>query len=106
MIIEIVGVETYLRTLPHVVDVHDLHICGMSTTEAALTAHLVMPNAACEDSLLNRICRELYDQFGIAHATIQGENGDPAQPCGLAPNYVRTYANAGFSLAVGCFLAR
>jgi len=50
--IEIGDVETYLRALPNVSDVHDLHIWGMSTTEAALTAHLVMPNASCEDSLL------------------------------------------------------
>jgi len=86
--IEIGDVEKYLKALPNVSDVHDLHIWGMSTTEAALTAHLVMPHASCEDSLLSRICRELHDQFGIEHATIQVENGDPAHPCGLAPNHV------------------
>lgn len=86
--IEIVAVETYLRALPGVTDLHDLHIWGMSTTEAALTAHLVMPTVACEDRLLGRICRELHDQFGIEHATIQVENGDPDNPCRLAPSHV------------------
>jgi cobalt-zinc-cadmium efflux system protein len=81
--IEIADVDVYLHALPGVSDVHDLHIWGMSTTEAALTAHIVMPNASCEDSLLSRICSELHDQFGIEHATIQVENGDPAHQCGL-----------------------
>jgi cobalt-zinc-cadmium efflux system protein len=86
--IEIAVVEAYLRALPGVSDVHDLHIWGMSTTEAALTVHLVMPAAPCEDHLLGRICHELHDQFGIEHATVQVESGDPAYPCGLAPHHV------------------
>lgn len=86
--IELPFVEEYLRALPNVADVHDLHIWGMSTTEAALTAHLLIPNATGEDSLLSRICHELHDQFGIEHATIQIETGDPAHPCGLASNHV------------------
>jgi len=86
--IEMPDVEKYLRSLPGVTDVHDLHVWGMSTTEAALTAHLVMPEAACEDSLLSRICTELHDQFDIEHTTVQVERGDPEHPCGLAPNHV------------------
>src|SRR5690348_8683639 len=50
--IEMPEVENYLRALPGVLDVHDLHVWGMSTTEAALTTHLVMPDVACEDKLL------------------------------------------------------
>jgi cobalt-zinc-cadmium efflux system protein len=86
--IELPAVEKYLRSLPGVSDVHDVHVWGMSTTEAALTAHLVMPDAACEDSLLSRVCAELHDQFGIEHTTLQVEQGDPAHPCSLAPNHV------------------
>lgn len=86
--IEMPAVERYLRSLPGVADVHDLHVWGLSTTEAALTAHLVMPDAPCEDGLLSRICAELHDQFGIEHATVQVERGDPEHPCGLPPHHV------------------
>ena len=82
--IEMPAVANYLRSLPGVADVHDLHVWGMSTTEAALTAHLVMPAAACEDSLLSDICSQLHNEFGIEHTTIQVERGDPAHPCSLA----------------------
>jgi len=82
--IEMPAVGNYLRSLPGVADVHDLHVWGMSTTEAALTAHLVMPGAACEDSLLSLICTQLHNEFGIEHTTIQVERGDPAHPCSLA----------------------
>jgi cobalt-zinc-cadmium efflux system protein len=60
----------------------------MSTTEAALTAHLVMPGASCEDQLLSRICHELHDKFGIEHSTVQVEKGDPAYPCSLASEQI------------------
>jgi len=69
-------VASYLRTLPGVTAVHDLHIWAMSTTEIALTAHLVRPDADSDDALLQRISRELHDGFRIEHATIQIERGD------------------------------
>ncbi|MGI8978303.1 MAG: cation diffusion facilitator family transporter [Pirellulaceae bacterium] len=76
-------VEDYLATLPGVREVHDLHIWGLSTTEAALTAHLVMPETPYEDALLLQITRELHDRFGIEHATLQVERGNLADyPCG------------------------
>src|SRR5215831_7856695 len=53
------AVERYLRGLPGVSEVHDLHIWPMSTTETALTAHLVRPGAGLDDRLLHEICREL-----------------------------------------------
>ena len=55
--------------------VHDLHVWGMSTTEAALTAHLVMPDGAADDPFHQRLARELHDRFGIEHATVQVERG-------------------------------
>ncbi|MCE9528245.1 MAG: cation diffusion facilitator family transporter [Planctomycetales bacterium] len=77
------AVEKYLASLPGVTEVHDLHIWGLSTTEAALTAHLVMPEASHGDSLLQQIALELHDQFGIEHATLQVERGNLAgYPCG------------------------
>ena len=77
-------VEAYLADLPGVVAVHDLHIWGMSTTEAALTVHLVKPDATLDDALLARINKELHATFGIDHVTVQFELGDAAHPCGQA----------------------
>jgi cobalt-zinc-cadmium efflux system protein len=79
------AIETYLAGLPGVSEVHDLHIWAMSTTEVALTAHLVRPAAGLDDALLAQACRDLSQRFGIHHATLQVESGDPAHPCTLAP---------------------
>jgi cobalt-zinc-cadmium efflux system protein len=81
-------VEAYLADQPGVTEVHDLHIWAMSTTETALTVHLIRPEADPDDRLLDRLRRELHDRFGIEHATIQIENGDPAHPCPQAPAHV------------------
>lgn len=79
------AVLAYLNGLPGVVAAHDLHIWGMSTTEAALTVHLVKPDATIDDQLLAQINRELHDRFGIEHTTIQFELGDEAHPCKQSP---------------------
>ncbi|WP_425617923.1 cation diffusion facilitator family transporter [Anatilimnocola sp. NA78] len=81
-------ITAYLQQLPGVVAVHDLHIWAMSTTETALTVHLVKPDATLDDALLARIHRELHDQFGIEHTTVQFELGDADHPCRLAPHNV------------------
>ena len=78
-------VEAYFTGLPGVTAFHDLHIWGMSTTEAALTVHLVKPDAAIDDALLARIKTDMQDRFGIGHTTVQFELGDAAHPCGQAP---------------------
>jgi cobalt-zinc-cadmium efflux system protein len=70
------AVEAYLAALPGVVTVHDLHIWGMSTTEVALTAHLVMPRPPADDQLLGVVCHELRERYQIGHVTIQIEHGD------------------------------
>jgi cobalt-zinc-cadmium efflux system protein len=76
------GVAAYLEALPGVTGVHDLHIWGMSTTETALTAHLVRPDAGVDDALLAEVCIELKRRFAIQHATLQVERGE--HPCELA----------------------
>jgi cobalt-zinc-cadmium efflux system protein len=73
-------VEAYLTSLPGVLAAHDLHIWAMSTTEVALTVHLVKPDAVVDDALLSQIGSELARRFGIGHATVQLELGDGA--CG------------------------
>jgi cobalt-zinc-cadmium efflux system protein len=82
--IDTAAVGAYLRGLPGVADVHDLHIWAMSTTETALTAHLVAPGGDGGDALLARACRGLHDRFGIEHSTLQLERGDPAYSCSCA----------------------
>jgi cobalt-zinc-cadmium efflux system protein len=81
------AVHAYLAGVAGVTEVHDLHIWGMSTTETALTAHLVHPGALVDDDLLARVGRELHDRFGIEHATLQVERGTSV-PCRLAPAHV------------------
>ena len=83
--IDIDAVGAYLMNLPGVTAVHDVHIWAMSTTETALTAHLVIPAADHSvDALLCRAVDELHEQFEIVHPTLQVETGDPAYPCHLA----------------------
>ena len=77
-------VETMLRSLEGVVEVHDLHIWGMSTTDVALTAHLIRPCHGGEDALLATATRQLRERFGIAHATLQVEQGLAIHACDLA----------------------
>ena len=84
--IEPAHVRQYLEMLPGVSSVHDLHVWAMSTTETALTCHLVIPGGAPGDEFINQIWDELHWRFGIAHPTIQIETGD--QACRLAPAHV------------------
>jgi len=77
-------VGAMLRGLDGVVEVHDLHIWGMSTTDVALTAHLIRPCHGGEDAMLATATRLLRDRFGIAHATLQVEQGLAIHPCDLA----------------------
>ena len=81
-------VERTLRALPGVTAVHDLHIWGLSTTETALTAHLVRTDAAADGALLRRLTEEVRERFGIGHATIQFETDEMAQTCALRPEHV------------------
>ncbi|MGR9105774.1 MAG: cation diffusion facilitator family transporter [Gammaproteobacteria bacterium] len=78
-------VRDFLLSLPGVASLHDLHIWGMSATEAALTAHLVIPERGADDGFLHQIADELKDRFGIGHSTIQIEKGNHDEECVLAP---------------------
>lgn len=65
------AVQVYLAGQPGVEAVHDLHIWPMSTTETALTAHVLMPGGHPGDAFLDEISRELGRQFSIGHVTLQ-----------------------------------
>jgi cobalt-zinc-cadmium efflux system protein len=75
-------VRTFLEARPGVTRVHDLHIWPMSTTETALTAHLVMPGGPPGDAFLHSLARDLEHDFHIGHPTIQIET-DEHTPCAL-----------------------
>jgi cobalt-zinc-cadmium efflux system protein len=71
--IDIEKVKYFLLSLPKVKDLHDLHIWGMSTTESALTVHLVLECVPADNKLIEIINKSLQDDFGINHPTIQIE---------------------------------
>ena len=81
-------VERYLAQLPGIAKVHDLHIWAMSTTETALTAHLVKPDGKLDDPLLDQIQHQLHDRFGIEHMTVQLECCNSDHSCGQEPEHV------------------
>ena len=75
--INVEEVEKYLESVDGVEEVHDLHIWAMSTTQVALTAHLVMPDGTpgseSNDIFIMNIRDELEKKFGISHSTLQIE---------------------------------
>jgi cobalt-zinc-cadmium efflux system protein len=75
------AVRKYLSGLPGVHEVHDLHIWPLSTTDTALTAHLVMTVFPDDDQFLNDVAHYLEDQFSIKHPTIQMERHDSDVVC-------------------------
>jgi len=79
--IKLKDVENYFRQLNGIYDVHDLHIWGMSTTETALTVHLVIPEEQKDDFFLKKVCGELQEKFGIEHSTIQIEKSSQSASC-------------------------
>ncbi|RYM06082.1 cation transporter [Sporolactobacillus sp. THM7-7] len=73
--IDLDEIKAFLQAIPTVIDVHDLHVWGMSTTETALTAHLIRTEINDNDAVLKQINEALHNQFGIHHTTIQIEKG-------------------------------
>jgi cobalt-zinc-cadmium efflux system protein len=71
--IDVDDVEAALGRLDGVETVHDLHVWPLSTTETALTAHLVAPGVTSTDALLRTARKVLHDRFGIEHCTLQIE---------------------------------
>jgi cobalt-zinc-cadmium efflux system protein len=80
-------VRAFLQHQDGVASLHDLHIWPMSTTETALTCHLVMPAGHPGDGFLHHLCEELAHRFKIQHPTLQIEV-DQTAACALAPNDV------------------
>ena len=86
--IDVETVRDHLLRIPGVIGLHDLHIWGMSTTENALTCHLVIPGGHPGDAVLSQAARELESRFRIHHTTIQIEIADTDEACTLTPEHV------------------
>lgn len=81
--IDLPAVETYLRECAGVTDIHDLHIWAMSTTESAMTVHLVMPEGYPGDGFMDEIAHTLAERFALQHCTLQVEQGTTDHSCAL-----------------------
>src|SRR5215472_14587706 len=86
--VDIAVVRDHLLAVPGVSALHDLHIWGMSTTETALTCHLLMPVGHPGDAVLNTVAQQLDQRFGIHHVTLQIELADSEEACALTPEHV------------------
>jgi cobalt-zinc-cadmium efflux system protein len=81
--VDLAKVSQFLAARPGVSEVHDLHIWAMSTTETALTAHVVMPGGYPGDEAIDRIVSQLRADFDIHHCTLQVEQGTTDHGCAL-----------------------
>ena len=81
--VDALAVDAYLRQCAGVTDIHDLHIWGISTTESALTVHLVMPQGYPGDVFMDDIMQNLRMRFLIQHSTLQVEQGTTLHACAL-----------------------
>jgi len=82
--IDVDEVRAWLAAQPGVDEVHDLHVWAMSTTETALTVHLIRPANGDADAFLHQTCEGLIKRFNIGHSTLQVET-DSSHACRLAP---------------------
>ncbi len=85
--IDVPAIHEYLNQLSGVTDIHDLHIWGLSTTETALTVHLVMPEGHPGDAFMDDIVHTLNEHYSVHHSTLQIEQGTTNHSCSLTvPN--------------------
>jgi len=81
--VDAAAIDRFLAEQPGVASVHDLHIWAMSTTETALTVHLVMPGGYPGDKVIDEIVTRLRHDFSIGHCTLQVEEGTLQHQCAL-----------------------
>jgi cobalt-zinc-cadmium efflux system protein len=83
--IDIAGIKRHLTSLENVSQIHDLHVWPMSTTEVALSVHLIIVDDSLDNDFLPKLQQQLHDRFSIEHSTIQVERQDDG-PCMLNKN--------------------
>ena len=81
--IDIPAIRNYLKSFDHVNRIHDLHVWPLSTTEIALTVHLVVKDVSLDNNFLRTLQQHLHDHFGIEHSTIQIETSTGENDCML-----------------------
>lgn len=81
--INVAGIQDYFSRLQCVTQIHDLHVWALSTTETALTVHLVTNQKSIDNQFLRNIQTELHNKFAIDHPTIQIEWEDSENNCQL-----------------------
>ncbi len=81
--IDLEEIRNYLTSFDKVVQVHHLHVWALSTTETALTVHLVTPDEHLDNAFLQQVQKGLHDRFDIEHATLQVEQQSHAEECPL-----------------------
>ena len=81
--IDVLQIQEYLNNLENVSDTHDLHVWALSTTEIALTVHLVTTHRFIDNCFLEKIQEHLHHHFDISHVTIQVENQTDDYTCVL-----------------------
>ena len=86
-------INTYLSQLNGVTEVHDLHIWGLSTTENALTAHLVIPSGHPGDQFLDEIVLTLKDHYAVHHSTLQIELESTNHTCALTHSHPTAHSH-------------
>jgi cobalt-zinc-cadmium efflux system protein len=79
--IDTLEVTDYLNSIEGVSNVHDLHIWSLSTSQIAMTTHIVLNKEIQNDVLINKIKNDLHDKFGIEHTTIQIEKNNNSNDC-------------------------
>ncbi len=79
--VDVEAIRAYLAGLPGVTEVHDLHVWALSTTETALTVHLVIPGGPDDPDFASRVADELHRRYGIEHPTIQIESAGCSLVC-------------------------
>lgn len=79
--IDVSHIQSYLSGLKHISDIHDLHVWALSTTETALTVHLVTTSELIDNCFLQEVQEHLHHHFNIAHTTIQIENETDDYTC-------------------------
>jgi len=84
--VDLQKIQQYLLGLEQVDSLHDLHVWPLSTSETALTVHLVVNKNPLDNAFLSQLQHDLHDHFDIEHATIQLESIDAASLCPLGSN--------------------
>jgi len=85
--VDLQKIQQYLLDCEQVDSLHDLHVWPLSTSETALTVHLVVKSSPLDNAFLLQLQHDLHDHFAIEHATIQLESADGASFCLLGSNH-------------------